>query len=367
MTAGREPVRNRRLLIITDAWEPQTNGVVTTLKSVIATLPELGWQAEVIHPGSFRTWPLPSYPEIRFARNPWKLKRLIAELRPDAIHIATEGPLGMTARSLLCRWLVPFTTSLHTKFPEYVQERIGLPLSLGYRLIRWFHRPARSTLVTTPSHRDELLAWGLDDLLVWGRGVDTELFRPAPHGPRSRPQLLYVGRIAVEKNVAAFLELDMDADKVVVGDGPARAELKARFPDARWLGYRRGAALAACYADADVFVFPSKTDTFGLVMLEALACGTPVAAYPVTGPRDVIVNGETGWLDADLGTAVRRALSVDREGCRAFAEANSWRVIGGRLVDSLALIDWASCRRLPGTAPAGTMPVHEARTASGGA
>jgi len=367
MTSSASSAPRRRLLIVTDAWEPQTNGVVTTLKNVIATLPEQGWQAEVIHPGCFKTWPLPSYPEIRVARNPWRLKAMLLDLRPDAIHIATEGPLGMAARRLLCRWLVPFTTSLHTKFPEYVNERIGLPLRLGYGIMRWFHRPARSTLVTTPSHRDELLAWGLDDLLVWGRGVDTGLFRPAPRSQRLRPRLLYVGRIAVEKNVAAFLELDLDADKVVVGDGPARAELEARFPDAEWLGFRRGAALAACYADADVFVFPSRTDTFGLVMLEALACGTPVAAYPVTGPKDIIVNGENGWLDVDLGTAVRRALGVDRDRCRAFAEANSWRAVGGRLVDSLALVDWSAVRRLPGPVAGETIPGHEARTASGGA
>ncbi len=393
----------KKLLLITDAWEPQTNGVVTTLKQVTSRLPEFGFEAVVVHPGDFKQLPLPSYPEIRIARNPWKLKHMLERVRPDACHIATEGPLGLFARGLFQGRRIPFTTSLHTKFPEYAHERIRLPLSAGYGYIRWFHRPAVRTLCTTESLKEELTAWGLSDLVVWRRGVDTDRFRPAqapqpPHdsdaadahpeetpgssaiGARSphdsdaagahpeetpgsstngarrpfgsdaaglraehssrRPRLLYVGRIAVEKNVEAFLGLDIDADKIMVGDGPQRMELQAKYLDAQWLGYRKGQALIDEYAAADVFVFPSRTDTFGLVMLEALACGTPVAAYPVTGPKDVVRQGVTGWLDEDLRVAVEKALVVNRENCRAYAVANGWPKIANTLADNLAIIDW---------------------------
>ncbi len=325
-----------RLLIVSDAWEPQTNGVVTTLKSVIGHLPELGFEVQVLHPGLFATVPLPSYPEIRVARDPWRLAAMVESFRPDTVHLATEGPLGLSARRYLTRRGIPFTTSLHTKFPEYVHERVSLPLSVGYRYLRWFHRPASSVLCTTESHRGELARWGIGNLVVWGRGVDTGRFRPAPRRPRTRPRLLYVGRVAVEKNIEAFLQLNLDADKRIVGDGPARADLQRRFPGAEWLGFRHGEELVAEYADADVFVFPSRTDTFGLVMLEAMACGTPVAGYPVTGPRDVVVPGVTGCLDDDLQAAVERALSVDRAGCRADALTRDWRQVAQRLAGQLA-------------------------------
>jgi glycosyltransferase involved in cell wall biosynthesis len=268
---------------------------------------------------------------------------MILERQPDTVHIATEGPLGLWARELLCRWLVPYTTSLHTKFPEYVQQRVGLPVGVGYRLLRWFHRPATRTLCTTESHRLELERWGFDNLVVWGRGVDTTRFRPMPRAARTRPRLLYVGRVALEKNVEAFLELDVPGDKVVVGDGPARAELEHRYPEAIWRGYRHGEELVTEYADADVFVFPSRTDTFGLVLLEAMACGTPVAAYPVTGPLDVVQAGLTGVLDADLGTAVRGALTLNRAHCRAYAETQSWQAVTQRLVASFTPVEW--CER----------------------
>ena len=428
----------KKLLLVTDAWEPQTNGVVTTLQQVTRHLPEFGFEARVVHPGQFDQMPLPSYPEIRISRNPWKLREILERERPDACHVATEGPLGLYARSLFRRRGIPFTTSLHTKFPEYVRQRIRVPLGLGYAFIRWFHRPAERTLCTTESLRRELLGWGLSDLVVWSRGVDTDHFRPSsgrrggnrgclagdgdpaagtpggdgnptgigtpagdgtPAGANTpagegnsfehsnpagngnsdrdrnfakdlnragdgnfagdgngdsgsdgksegdgsaaqrRPRLLYVGRIAVEKNVEAFLDLDLDADKVMVGDGPQRAELEARYPGALWLGYRKGQPLIDEYAAADAFVFPSRTDTFGLVMLEALACGTPVAAYPVTGPRDVVRQGVTGWLDEDLKLAVRRALRVSREDCRAYAVANGWPKIARTLAENLAVFD----------------------------
>lgn len=345
----------KRLLLVTDAWAPQTNGVVTTLRSVVAHLPELGYRADVVHPGLFDTAPLPTYPEIRVARNPWRLGRIIAAHRPDAIHVATEGPLGLWARWLLCRARVSFTTSLHTRFPEYVAARTGLPVGVGYRFLRWFHRPSARTLCTTDSHREELERRGFANLVAWGRGVDTERFRPLARTPRERPRLLYVGRVAVEKSVEAFLRLDVTGDKVVVGDGPARDALERRYPHARWLGYRHGDELVAEYADADVLVFPSLTDTFGLVMLEAMACGTPVAAYPVTGPRDVVVPGVNGILDDDLGVAVRQALALDRGPCRAYAETRRWRPVAARLVANLAAIDqtaWTDAHRAAEARPA---------------
>jgi glycosyltransferase involved in cell wall biosynthesis len=326
----------KRLLLVTDAWSPQTNGVVTTLSTVIEHLPRLGFEVSVVHPGLFKTWPLPSYPEIRIARNPGKLRQLIDEVEPDAVHIATEGPLGLAARRYCVRNEFAFTTSLHTKFPEYLNVRFRLPLATGYKFLRWFHRPARSTLVTTHSHQQELRAWGLPHLRVWSRGVDTQRFVPDPDfRPNQPPRLVYVGRVAVEKNIEAFLDLEIDADKVIIGDGPARAELEARYSDVSWLGYRKGKALVAEYAKADAFVFPSRTDTFGLVMLEAMACGTPVAAYPVTGPIDVVQNDINGWLDEDLKRAIAGALGVNRQSCRHFACQYGWQTISARFANDL--------------------------------
>lgn len=328
-----------KLLLITDAWVPQTNGVVTTLKQVIPHLNRCGVEVTVLHPGQFRTVSLPGYPEIRVALDAWRVGRRIRAAQADTIHIATEGPLGIAARGYLARRSIPFCTSLHTKFPEYISARTGLPPSFGYAFLRWFHRPARSTLITTQSHKHELERWGLRHLVVWGRGVDTTLFTRRRRTMRDRPKLLYVGRIAVEKNLEAFLNLQCDATKVIVGDGPARKQLQARYPNVEWAGYRYGADLVAYYADADVFVFPSRTDTFGLVMLEAMSCGTPVAAFPVTGPVDVVVEGVNGALDVDLGAAVRRALTVDRRGCRRFALEHGWEAIAERMLANQMRID----------------------------
>ncbi len=325
-----------KLLLVTDAWAPQTNGVVTTLNSVLERLPALGVSPFVIHPGLFRSVGLPGYREVPLVVDLWRLPAMIREIDPDTVHIATEGPLGMAARRYMVNHHIPFSTSLHTKFPEYFHERVRTPLALGYRFIRWFHRPAVRTLCTTASHRDELMSWGLGNLVVWSRGVDTARFQPGPdREPHARPQLLYVGRVSVEKNIEAFLELDIDAQKVVVGDGPARAELEARFPEVHWLGFKRGEALVQEYARADVFVFPSRTDTFGLVMLEANACGTPVAAFPVTGPKDVVQQGRNGALNEDLGTAVRQALLVSRSACRQVALENGWDRIAARFVAAM--------------------------------
>ena len=330
-----------KLLLVTDAWEPQTNGVVRTLTSVIRRIRDHGTEVVVAEPAAFRTFPCPRYREIRLVANPWRMVSVLDSESPDAIHIATEGPLGLAARTTLMRRGLAFTTSLHTKFPEYVSQRLPVPVTWGYDYLRWFHRPAARTLATTESHRQELAAWGLDNLVVWGRGVDTALFRPMPRRPRTRPRLLYVGRVAPEKNIEAFLGLDIDAEKIMVGDGPQRPDLERKYPDAQWLGYRHGAALVRCYADADVFVFPSRTDTFGLVMLEAMACGTPVAAFPVTGPVDV-VTPETGALHEDLATAVKAALQVDRAACRAYAARNDWQAIAARFLENLTLVNGQS-------------------------
>jgi len=335
-----------RILIVTDAWRPQTNGVVTTLENTIRGVEALGHEVRVLHPGGFRTLPLPGYREIRVAVNPFAIGRRILDAAPDAVHVATEGPIGYAARRFLRRHGVAFTTSLHTRFPEYARARIGVPLAWGYAALRRFHRPAASTLVTTPSQRDELSARGLEHLVVWGRGVDTDQFRPRRE-PSSTDErvLVHVGRLAVEKNLEAFLDLDVPGHKLVVGDGPARARLERRYPEAEFVGYRYGEELADYYARGDVFVFPSRTDTFGLVMLEAMACGTPVAAYPVPGPADVVINGVTGALDPDLGVAVERALACDRQACRRFAEANSWDAVSRRFLEDLA--PWRRDERRP--------------------
>ncbi len=331
------------VLIVTDAWYPQTNGVVTTLNQVTSGARAQGVEIDVLEPSCFVTMGLPGYREIRIAINPFTVGRQIRELEPDAVHIATEGPLGFAARNFLKSQRLPFTTSLHTKFPEYMRARTGLPLRWGYALLRRFHRPAVSTLVTTERQRAELSAWGLEHLRVWGRGVDTDCFRPLPRVQGfDGPLLLYVGRIAVEKNVEAFLELETSGRKVVVGDGPQRRYLERRHPDVEFAGYCYGEDLARWYAAADVFVFPSRTDTFGLVMLEAMACGTPVAAFPVTGPIDLITEGVNGALDDDLAAAVERALRCDRGACRAFAETQSWASVVDRFLEDLVPIDWST-------------------------
>ena len=327
-----------KIVIVTDAWKPQVNGVVTTLKQMVDYLESKGcFQVKVIEPSSFSTIPLPFYQEIRLAINPWKIDQLITCYNPDAVHIATEGPLGLAARNFCIRRNIPFNTALHTRFPEYIHSRIGLPLKWGYTFLRWFHARAENTLVTTESMRNELAMKGFDKLLVWGRGVDTDLFRPARLNDGSGPdrRLLYVGRVAAEKNIEAFLSLDIPGKKVVVGDGPSRSDLQKKYPQADWLGYLHGSELAREYAKADVFVFPSKTDTFGIVLLEAMACGVPVAAYPVAGPIDIVQPGVTGALEFDLKTAVEKALLLSRSECRRFAETQSWDQIGNSFVESL--------------------------------
>jgi glycosyltransferase involved in cell wall biosynthesis len=282
----------------------------------------------MITPAGFKTFACPTYPEIRLAWRPRKtLRALLDAFKPEALHIATEGPLGLAARAYCVSRRLPFTTSFHTRFPEYIQLRFYIPSALTYGLLRWFHGQAKRTLVSTSSLREELSRRGFKNLVLWSRGVDTELFRPRPQGflADERPIFTYLGRVAVEKNVEAFLRLDLPGTRYVIGDGPQLAELRQRYPGVRFTGAKTGLELAQYLAAADVFVFPSRTDTFGLVMLEAMACGVPVAAYPVQGPLDVVRHGETGFLDQDLRRAALQALTLDRNRCREFAARFSWR------------------------------------------
>lgn len=318
-----------RILIFTDAWAPQVNGVVRTLETLGRDLESRGCEVRYATPQGRLTVPLPTYPEIRLAVLPRrKLERLVDEFAPDAIHIATEGSIGIAARAICRQRALPFTTSFHTRFPEYVNARFRfVSKDAVYAFLRWFHAPASAVMVATESLRAELEANGFSNVRIWSRGVDVELFRPIPDAslPYARPIWLYVGRIAVEKNIEAFLSLDLPGTRLVIGDGPARAHLGHAYPQVRFLGPKTGEELVRHYAASDVFVFPSLTDTFGLVILEALACATPVAAFPVQAPRDVLGSAPVAALDSDLRAACLRALEIPREAARAFALSHSWQ------------------------------------------
>jgi glycosyltransferase involved in cell wall biosynthesis len=316
-----------KIAIVSDAWLPQTNGVVRTLSALRHELRALGHDVVMITPEQFTTIPCPSYAEIRLALIPgFEVDRILSEARPDAIHVATEGPLGYAARRFCQRRKLPFTTSFHTKFPDYIKARFGVPMRWTYALLRRFHAAAAATMVATDSIRGELEAQGFGRLKRWTRGVDMASFRPIAKRDATypRPIFLYVGRVAVEKNLPAFLDLDLPGSKLVVGDGPARLDLEQRYPNAHFLGRHEGEDLARLYGMSDVFVFPSQTDTFGLVMLEALASGVPVAAFPVAGPVDLIENSGVGILDWDLRSAALDALAIDRAACRAHALKFTW-------------------------------------------
>jgi glycosyltransferase involved in cell wall biosynthesis len=316
-----------RLIIVTDAWAPQVNGVVNTFERVLAILRAGGDQVSVLAPDRFRTIRCPTYPEIRLAlARPSAVGRLIEGSRADFVHIATEGPLGMLARRHCLKRGRGFTTSYHTKFPEYLAARLPAPLAWSYAWLRRFHNAGLGCMVATASLEMELTRRGFRHLMRWSRGVDADLFRPRPDADLGlvRPIFLYVGRVAVEKNVEALLRLDLPGSKLVVGDGPARAALSRAFPEARFAGVLRGEALARAYAASDVLVFPSLTDTFGNVILEALASGLPVAAYPVTGPKDVVTDPRVGVLDPDLREAALAALHLSREDARNFALRFTW-------------------------------------------
>jgi glycosyltransferase involved in cell wall biosynthesis len=329
----------RRILIVSDAWRPQVNGVVRTLETVAEELRRAGHEMEVIGPDRFPSVPAPSYPEIRLALFPQaKLEREMEAFGPDAVHIATEGPLGWSMRALCRKRRWPFTTSFHTKFPDYLHARTRIPREWSWAVMRRFHNAGRGVFVATASLEAELRQRGFERTVRWSRGVDLARFRPEPREPWEglpRPVFLYAGRVAVEKNIEAFLALELPGSKVVVGDGPARAGLQKRFPGVHFTGYRANGLLAASYAGADVFVFPSRTDTFGLVLLESLAAGTPVAAYPVTGPLDVIGDAPVGALDEDLRAACLRALAADRAACRRHAEGYAWEAVAARFREKL--------------------------------
>jgi glycosyltransferase involved in cell wall biosynthesis len=316
-----------KIMLITDAWLPQVNGVVTTLGQIKNGLHLRGHEVDFLTPQEFRSVPCPTYPEIRLSLMPYaRVKRRIQEARPDALHIATEGPLGLAARKFCLRHGLRFTTAYHTRFPEYVHARTRLPVTLTYAWLRRFHAPSQAVMVPTPAIRDDLSLRGFSNTVLWTRGVDTKTFVPGLRSRLSteRPIFLYVGRVAVEKNIEAFLKLDLPGSKWVVGEGPQREKLEKAYPRVHFAGIKTPSELASYYAAADVFVFPSLTDTFGLVMLEALACGTPVAAYPVAGPIDVIGTAQVGVLNHDLHQACLRALRLSRQKARAYAETFSW-------------------------------------------
>ena len=339
-----------RIMIVTDAWEPQVNGVVRTMQRVIAELETAGHEIEVVHPGDgFRTIPLPTYPEIKlalFARG--SVEKRFDSFEPDAVHIVTEGTLGMAGRAMCLKIKHPFSTAYHTRFPEYIAARFPIPVSWGYAFVRWFHKYSGRVMVPTQSMVEELTTKRFINTVAWTRGVDTDLFSPDrrveagepgdPFEGLPRPIFLNVGRVAVEKNIEAFVELDLPGSKVVVGDGPAMKDLQKRYPDVHFLGSKFGEDLATCYASADVFVFPSLTDTFGLVVLEAMASGTPVAAFEATGPKDVIPGSNAGTITpigGDLAAGAKACLELDRATCRAYAETYSWQAVAYSFLENL--------------------------------
>jgi glycosyltransferase involved in cell wall biosynthesis len=332
-----------RLALITDAWHPQVNGVVTTLMELVKELEKLNHSVKIIHPNLFNTRPCPGYPGIDLAIRPKKqMAQILKVLNPDFIHIATEGPLGWAARSLCLQSGWPFTSAFHTKFPEIFNASVKVPVSWGYALLRRFHQPSAGVMVPTQSVLSGLQIRGFQNLKPWTHGVDTDLFKyhhlsvffPAL-GTIPRPVALFVGRISYEKNIEAFLEMDFRGSKIVSGAGPLEKQLRQRFPEVYWLGILPRNELVTLYASADVFVFPSKADTFGLVLLEAMATGTPVACYPVDGPLEVIGNSGGGAMSNDLEDAVSKALQISREEARARAEAFSWYAAAKDFIDYL--------------------------------
>ncbi len=326
-----------RVVLVTDAWEPQTNGVVSTLRQTMAEMQRLGIEVLRISPEQFATIPCPSYPEIRLAVFPApKVGALLNDFQPDAIHIATEGTLGVAARQWCIARKLRFTTSYHTQFPEYVRARWPIPLAISYGYMRWFHDAATQTMVSTHEMQVSLEKRGFRNLKRWGRGVDTEFFKPVETGQRESPPLFaYLGRVSIEKNIEAFLALDLPGPKLVIGDGPAREMLERRFSEVRFTGVLKGTSLVHELNRASVLVFPSRTDTFGLVMLEAMACGVPVAAFPVTGPIDVVTPGVTGELNENLGVAAIAALQLDRDQIREVALTRSWANATAEFLDNL--------------------------------
>jgi glycosyltransferase involved in cell wall biosynthesis len=339
-----------RIMIVTDAWFPQTNGVVRTLAHTAAWLGRFGHEVRTLTPREFRSVPCPTYPEIRLSLLPGRaVGRAIQAFAPQMLHIATEGPIGLAARRYCLQRDMRFTTSYHTQFPQYLRARFPIPIKASYWALRWFHGAGMRCMVSTRSVRQDLTSRGFKNLATWRRGVDTEVFRPLPKDflDLPRPIAAFVGRIAIEKNIDAFLQMPWTGSKIVVGDGPERGRLEAQYRDVVFTGYRFEQDLARHLAAADVMVFPSRTDTFGLVNLEAMACGVPVAAYPVTGPIDVIEDGVTGALDVDLGRAAVRALTLDPNVCRAHALRFGWDVSTREFEGNLVLCHPAGAEDMP--------------------
>ena len=327
-----------KIMIVTDAWEPQVNGVVRTLKQTMHELRKLGHEIEMITPLGFKTIPCPTYPDISLSLFPGKkVVQKMTDFEPDAIHIATEGPLGIAARSYALKNKLPFTTAYHTRFPEYVKARTGIPLAITYKFLRWFHDPSLALMAPTEVVIKDLKHYGFTNTVLWTRGVDLDVFKMQESRTLDSdpPIFLCVGRVAVEKNIEAFLELKLPGSKWVVGDGPALEGLKNKYPHVNYLGVLQQEALAKVYAAADVFVFPSKTDTFGLVLLEAMACGLPVAAFPVTGPIDVLGDSEAGVMRENLQEACLLALRIPKAEARKHAEKFSWKVASEQFLDHL--------------------------------
>jgi len=330
----------KKIAIVTDAWHPQINGVVTTLTRTIQDLIDLGYQIKTITPQSFKTIQCPTYPEISLAlAGPKTVAKELFTYQPNCVHIATEGPLGWAARSVCRKQQFSFSTSYHTRFPEYLRMRLPVPVSFSYMIVKAFHNAAKNTMVATKALMRELHSRGFTNTALWSRGVDTELFKPGTKDVigTERPVFMYVGRVAVEKNIEAFLQLDLPGSKYIIGDGPARDLLSRKYPTAYFAGYKTGQELRNLFAAADVFVFPSRTDTFGVVLLEAMASGIPVAAYPVTGPIETVINGVNGYLDSDLRQAALKALTVSPRSCREFAKQYSWKSCSNQFLNNLII------------------------------
>ena len=331
-----------KITLVTDTWTPSINGVVTTLVNTVEHLRQSGHQVQIIEPGLFKTINLPGYAEVKLCWNIWRVGPMIEQFDPDAIHIATEGPLGLAARwyCKVDKRSIPHNTSYHTKFPEYLKHHYKIPVSLGYWWMRIFHKFSTRVLVTNQDMAEDLTARGFHNLAVWNRGVDRELFHPDKHQRMSHraPVIICVSRVSKEKGLEDFCELKTPGTKILVGDGPMLAQLKKRYPSVIYVGFKQGETLAMYYASADVFVFPSKTDTFGVVMLESIASGTPVAAYPVTGPRDVVINDVNGYMDDDLTTAVNRAIVCDRDMVRQTSDIYDWAACTETFVKNLKII-----------------------------
>ncbi len=327
-----------KIAIVTDAWLPQVNGVVTTYLKTIELLNNRGFEVMTITPQRFRTIPCPTYPEIPLSLvRTTVVHKLLNDFSPRSIHIATEGPLGWAARRSCLRTGLPFTTSYHTRFPEYVRMRLPLPLRLSYSVMRRFHNKGQCIMVSSSQLKQEMEQKGFHNVSLWSRGVDTELFKPAEGeiNQQERPYFTYLGRVAPEKNLDAFLDLDLPGPKMVIGDGPLLETLKGRYPETRFTGFKKGRELVELLNQSRVFVFPSLTDTLGVVQLEAMACGLPVAAFPVDGPKSLIINGHNGWMHDDLKQAVVNCLDIDGERCRAFAMQFTWEACTDQFVSNL--------------------------------